>query len=69
MKMTVVTDKAGKVISTYRRPDKPGKDDPVLQIFGGPGSAVHEVELEDYETDSAEDLHKHVAEYLRTRGK
>jgi hypothetical protein len=69
MKMTVVINKAGKVISTYHQPEKPGKDDPTLQIFGGPGSSVREVELEDKQTESVGDLHKRVAEHLKKLGK
>ena len=37
MKMTVFTDKSGKVISTYMHPELPGKNDPTLDISGGSG--------------------------------
>jgi hypothetical protein len=36
MKMTVIADKSGKVISTYMHPERPGKNDPTLHISGGP---------------------------------
>jgi hypothetical protein len=67
MKMTVIADKSGKVISTYMHPERPGKDDPTLHISGGPGHTVHELDLPaDYEKiKSAEELHSRVGEHLK----
>jgi hypothetical protein len=58
MKMTVIADKSGKVISTYMHPERPGKDDPTLHISGGPGHTVHELDVPaDFEKiKSAEEL-------------
>ena len=66
MKMTVVADKSGKVISTYMHPERPGKDDPTLHISGGPGHTVHELDVPaDYEKiEPAEELHSRVGEHL-----
>jgi len=41
IKMMVVTDKSGKVVATYRLPEKPGKDSPVFQFHALPGQSVH----------------------------
>jgi hypothetical protein len=67
MKMTVITDKSGKVISTYMHPERPGKNDPTLDISGGPGYTTHELDMPaEYENvKSAEELHSRVGEQLR----
>jgi hypothetical protein len=67
MKMTVIADKSGKVISTYMHPERPGKDDPTLHISGGPGHTVHELDVPaDFEKiKSAEELHSRVGEHLK----
>jgi hypothetical protein len=69
MKMTIIADQSGKVISTYAHPDHAGKDDPILRIFGGPGDTVHELEVpaEFGKIASAEELHKRVGEHLKSR--
>jgi hypothetical protein len=67
--MTVITDKRGKVISTYIPSESPGRDDPIFHI--GPGlkqkQTVHELDLsEEYkEIKSADELHKRVSEHLK----
>src|SRR5262249_33174730 len=70
MKMTVITDKSGKVISTYIHPASPRENDPTLHIAGGPGHTTQDVEVPaDFEKiASAEELHVRVGEYLK-RGK
>jgi hypothetical protein len=67
MKMTVITDKSGKVISTYTHPEKPGRNDPTLQIGGGPGHTVHELDVprEFDKIKSIEELHSRVGEHLK----
>jgi hypothetical protein len=69
MKMTVIANQSGKVISTYAHPDHAGKDDPILKILGGPGDTVHELEVpaEFGRITSAEELHKRVGEHLKSR--
>jgi hypothetical protein len=66
MKMTVITDKSGKVISTYRPPENPGEDDPIVQIGGGPDHHVHELDVPDeFRTiEDPEELHRRAGEYL-----
>jgi hypothetical protein len=70
MKMTVITDKAGRVFSTYQHPDKPGKDHPTLHISGGVGHSVHELDLpaEFENIASADELHARVTEHLKKAG-
>jgi hypothetical protein len=67
MKMTVIADKSGKVISTYMHPERPGKDDPTLHISGGPGHTVHELDVpaDLKKIKSAEELHSRVGEHLK----
>jgi hypothetical protein len=67
MKMTVVTDGAGKVISTYAHPEQPDPDAPTLHISGGPGHTVHEVDVPaEYENiESVGELHSRVGEHLK----
>ncbi len=69
MKMTVVADKSGKVISTYLHPKRPGKNDPIFGISGGPRDTVHELDVpaEFGNIKSAEDLHHRVGEYLKQK--
>jgi hypothetical protein len=71
MKMTVIADKSGNVVSTYSHPAKRGKNDPVLQIHGGPGHTVHEIDVPaEYEKiKSAEELHRVVGEHLKGSSK
>jgi hypothetical protein len=45
MKMTVIADKSGKVISTYMHPERPGPNDPTFRIGGGPGHTIHELDV------------------------
>ena len=67
MKMTVITDKSGQVVSTYMHPERPGKDDPTLQIHGGAEHTTHEVDVPaDFERiESMDELHRRVGEYLK----
>lgn len=68
--MTVVTNESGDVVSTYRPPERPGENDPVLHIHAGPGYEVQEVDLpETYgQIESPEELHTRVAEHLKSQG-
>jgi hypothetical protein len=45
MKITVVTDKNGHVLGTYRHPAKIPEGYPNFQIHGAPEHTVHELEL------------------------
>jgi hypothetical protein len=67
MKMTVITDKVGKVISTYMHPERPRKEDPTLHISGGPGHTTHELDVpaEFKNIKVAEELHSRVGEHLK----
>jgi hypothetical protein len=69
MKMTVITDKSGKVISTYMHPNRPGKNDPTLHIYGGPEHTTHELDMPaEYEKiEPADELHRRVGEHLKKR--
>jgi hypothetical protein len=69
MKMMVVTDKSGKVVATYRPPEKPAKADPVFQFHAGPDQSVHELELpaEYGQIESAEELRQRIAEHMKDR--
>lgn len=66
MRMTAITDKSGKVISTYIHPEQPGKDDPTVKIHGGPGHTSHEIEVpaEYASIESIDELHRRVADHL-----
>jgi hypothetical protein len=67
MKMTVIADKAGNVISTYTHPDQPGEDTPTLRVGGGPGHTVHELDVpaEYADIESVTELHSRVGEHLK----
>jgi hypothetical protein len=67
MKITVIADKKGQVVGTYRHPAQVAKDQPTFQIHGAPGHTVHELDLPDeYEkVSSAEELHRRLKEHLK----
>ena len=69
MKILVVTHKSGKVVATYRPPEKPRKEDPVFQFRALPDQSVHELELpaEYGQIESAEELHRRIGEHLKSR--
>jgi hypothetical protein len=69
MKMTVVVNKSGKVISTYLHPKRLGKNDPIFGISGGARDTVHELDVpaELGNIESTEELHLRVGEYLNQR--
>jgi hypothetical protein len=69
MKMTVIINKSGNVISTYMHPKSPGKNDPTLHIVGGPEHTTHELEVPDdlEQIQSPEELHARVATYLKPK--
>jgi hypothetical protein len=69
MKMMVVTDKSGKVVATYRPPEKPAKKDPVVQFRALPGQSVHELDLpaEYGQIESAEELHQRIAKHMKKK--
>jgi hypothetical protein len=66
MKITVIADKNGHVVGTYRKPAEVRRGHPTFQIHGGPDHTVHELDLPDeYEkVASAEELHKRLREHL-----
>ena len=67
MKITVIADKKGQVVGTYRHPAQVAKDQPALQIHGAPDHTVHELDLpNEYEkVSSAAELHRRLAEHLK----
>ncbi len=67
MKMTVITDKKGEVISTYAHSERSEKDDPILHIEPGRNQQVHEIDLpaELAKITSVDDLHHRVGEHLK----
>jgi hypothetical protein len=67
MKITVVVDKNGNVVGTYR-PEAPTKDGgPTLQLRAGPGQTVHQLDLPvEYEkVASSDELHRRLGEHLK----
>jgi hypothetical protein len=71
--MTVVTDKKGRVIATYRHPDEKTsrKDQPKLRLRAGPKQVVQEIDLPSAleEISSAEELHTRLAAHLKKGSK
>jgi hypothetical protein len=67
MKITVVVDKNGNVVGTYRQTEHPREGWPILQIRGAPGQTVHELDLPaEYENiASADELHRRIGEHLK----
>jgi hypothetical protein len=67
MNITVIADKDGHVVGTYRQPAQAPKDGPVFQIHGGPGHTVHRLELpaEFDKLESADELHRRLGEYIK----
>jgi hypothetical protein len=67
MKITVIADKKGQVVGTYRHPAHVAKDQPTLQIHGAADHTVHELDLpsEFEKVSSAEELHRRLAEHLK----
>ena len=68
MRITVIADKDGHVVGTYRKPAHVEKGHPTFHIHGGPGHTVHELDVSDeYEkVGSAAELHKRLREHLTT---
>jgi hypothetical protein len=66
-KMTVITDKSGNVVATYRHPSEQPKDAPVFRIGPGPDHKAHEIDLppELDRTYSADELHRRLGEHLK----
>jgi hypothetical protein len=66
MRITVIADKNGHVIGTYRKPAQVRKGDPTFVIHGAPDHSVHELDLPDEfeKIGSAEELHKRLREHL-----
>ena len=60
MKITVLTDKKGHVLGTYRQPAQVPKGYPTFQIHGGANHTVHELDLppELEKVASAAELHQ-----------
>jgi hypothetical protein len=69
MKITVVVDKNGHVLGTYRQPAQTREGWPTLQIHGGPETTVHELDLpaELENVASANELHRRLGEHLKSR--
>jgi hypothetical protein len=67
MKITVIVDKDGNVLGTYRQPAQTRADGPIFQIHGGPGHTVHELDLPaEYEKiASADELHRRLGEHIK----
>jgi hypothetical protein len=67
MKITVIADKDGHVVGTYRHPAQVHQDAPTLRIHGGPGHSVHELDLPaELENEaSADELHRRLGEHLK----
>jgi hypothetical protein len=67
MKITVIADKNGHILGTYRQPAQVPKGYPTFQIHGAPDHTVHELDLPaDLEKiASAEELHRRLSEHLK----
>ena len=67
MKMTVIADKDGTVLGTYRQPKHVPKGHPVFKIHGGPDHSVHEFDLpKEFEhVTSADELHRRLGDHLK----
>ena len=67
MQTTVIIDKKGNVVGTYRHPKKVKRNQPTLQIHAGPGQTVHELDLpaEYLEVESADELHRRLKKDLK----
>jgi hypothetical protein len=68
MKMTVITDKNGNVVATYRKPEKVPKGHPTLQLHGAAHHTIHELDLPaEFEGAlPAKELHKRLGEHLKS---
>ena len=67
MKMTVIADKDGNILGTYRQPTQVPKGYPIFQIHGGPDHSVHELDLpkEFEQITSADELHRRLGDHLK----
>jgi hypothetical protein len=67
MKMTVIADKSGNILGTYRQPAQVPKGHPIFKIHGGPDHTVHELDLpaEFERITSAEALHQRLSDHLK----
>jgi hypothetical protein len=67
MKTTVITDKKGNVLATYRHPAQTPEGTPIFSLHGGTNDTVHELDLpSEFESiASADELHKRVKQYLK----
>ncbi len=70
MKLSVIMDKKGRVVGSYRHPNESG-DGPVLRLHPGPGQVVHELDMapEWEKLVSAHDLHLRLAEHVKATEK
>jgi hypothetical protein len=68
MKMTVIADKSGHILGTYRKPAQVPKGYPTFQIHGAPDHTVHELDLpaEFEKIVSAKELHQRLSEHLKS---
>ena len=69
MKITVISNKEGKVVGTMRRTEKSSdlasRSVPEVQVVPGPDQLIREVEVpEDAANGSVEEFHRKVAQYL-----
>jgi hypothetical protein len=67
MKMTVIADKDGTILGTYREPKHVPKGHPIFKIHGGPDHLVHELDLpKEFEhITSAVELHRQISDHLK----
>jgi hypothetical protein len=66
-KMTVVTDKKGKVVATYMPEENYGREGPIFRLEAGPGQKLHEIDMpvDVRRALSADNLHKRLNEFLK----
>ena len=67
MKITVIADKNGHILGTYRHPTQVPEGYPTFHIHGGAEHVVHELDLppELENIASAEELHQRLNEHLK----
>jgi len=67
MKMTVIADKDGTILGTYRQPKHVPKGYPIFKIHSGPDHSVHELDLpKEFEhITSADELHRRLGDHLK----
>lgn len=71
MKITVVADKEGNVLGTYRQEGKAHAEGPTFRLIAGPNQSLHELDLPaEYENvASPHELHRRLGQYLKNAKK